>query len=49
MVLSVRRRVGEGGKVEMTAGQSDEMETLLDDEDMAYGQGQRARRRRRGR
>ena len=36
---------GSGGWLEGTAGQSDRLDTLLDDEDMAYGQALRRRRK----
>jgi hypothetical protein len=40
---------GSGGWIEGTAGQSDKLDTFLDDEDMAYGQAtSRMRRRKRG-
>ena len=40
---------GSGWWMEETAGQSDKLDTLLDDEDMAYGQAiSRRRRRKRG-
>ena len=38
---------GSGGWLEGTTGQSDKLDTLFDDEDMAYGQALRRKRKRR--